>query len=97
MDTETKPPEPAHGPNDKAAIRHRPVTDPREMASLVMTRMNVVIAKKDELALAIHRLSEITQQLTRSYGEQLLTIEQLRSQGNAPETSKASDPPSAIQ
>jgi hypothetical protein len=68
---------------------HRAVTDPREVASLVMQRMNVVNTKKDELAIAIHGLIDITQQLTRTYGEQLLAIEQLRRRIKALEAAAA--------
>jgi hypothetical protein len=68
---------------------HRAVTDPREVASLVMQRMNVVSTKKDELAIAIHGLIDITQQLTRTYGEQLLAIDQLRRRINALEAAAA--------
>jgi hypothetical protein len=83
MDTQTPSAQPASAVLDRAAPRHRPVTDPRDLASLVITRMNVVNAKKDELSLAIHRLVEVTQQLMRTYAEQVLTIEQLRSRCQA--------------
>src|SRR3954470_9815421 len=57
---------------------HRAITDPREVAGVVMARMNLVTAKKDELSMAINGLVDMTQQLTRVYSEQLLAIEQLR-------------------
>jgi hypothetical protein len=40
--------------------------------------MSVVNTKKDELTMAINGLVELTQQLTRTYAEQMLAIEQLR-------------------
>jgi hypothetical protein len=57
---------------------HRAVSDPREVARAVVTRMAQVNAKKDELTLAINGLIDITQQLTRTYAQQLLAVEQLR-------------------
>jgi hypothetical protein len=57
---------------------HRAVSDPREVARVVVTRMAQVNAKKDELTQAINGLIDITQQLTRTYAQQLLAVEQLR-------------------
>jgi hypothetical protein len=56
----------------------RVISDPREVAKLVIERMNLVTTRKDELSVAIHGLLEITQQLTRTYAQQLLTTDQLR-------------------
>lgn len=67
----------------------RAISDPREVATVVMARMNQVNAKKDELAVAIHALVDITQQLTRSYGQQLVAIEQLRRRVKALEAAAA--------
>ncbi len=55
----------------------RPVSDPREVATLVMARMNMVNAKKDELTIAIKGLSDVTQQLAHAYAEQVKALEQL--------------------
>ena len=79
---------------------HRAVSDPREVATVVMARMNLVNAKKDELAMAINGLVDITQQLTRTYAEQLLAIEQLRRRVKALEAAAASgtaQPPTTVQ
>lgn len=56
----------------------RAVTHPREVAAVVMARMNQVIARKDELGIAVHGLMQVMQQLARIHDEQLLAIEQLR-------------------
>ena len=56
----------------------RPISDPRDVATVVMARMNLVNTKKDELTAAINGLVDLTQQLTRTYAEQLMAIEQLR-------------------
>jgi hypothetical protein len=63
-------------PAEKPA--RRPITDPREVAAVVMGRMKLVKAKRDELSLAIDGLLDITNQLTRVYAEQLMAIEVLR-------------------
>jgi hypothetical protein len=79
---------------------HRAVSDPREVATIVMARMNQVNAKKDELAIAIHALLDVTQQLTRTYAEQSLAIEQLRRRVKALEAmaaGQAATPPSTVQ
>jgi hypothetical protein len=56
----------------------RAISDPREVAALVMARMKQAKAKKDELGLAMEALVDITQQLTRTYGAQQVVIEHLR-------------------
>jgi predicted nucleic acid-binding Zn-ribbon protein len=56
----------------------RAISDPREVAAVVMGRMNQVKSRKEELNIAIDGLVEITQQLTRAYGAQLVAVEQLR-------------------
>lgn len=56
----------------------RAISDPREVTAVVMARMNQVNARKDELAVAINALVDITEQLTRTYSAQLLAVEQLR-------------------
>jgi hypothetical protein len=67
--------------NNNQARGQRPpgkaVSDPREVATLVLARMNVVNNKKDELTIAIKGLSDITQQLSLAYAEQLRAIERL--------------------
>ncbi len=55
----------------------RSVSDPREVAAVIMARMNIVNAKKDELTIAIKGLTDITQQLARAYGEQVQLIDRL--------------------
>ncbi|MEJ5989220.1 hypothetical protein WG902_04420 [Ramlibacter sp. PS3R-8] len=108
MSTQTKTTEasPAATTNAAAARpadrKQRAISDPREVASVVMARMNLVNAKKDELAIAIHGLVDIAQQLTRSYGEQLLAMEQLRRRVKELEQAAAStaavgDRPASIQ
>ncbi|HEX7889855.1 MAG TPA: hypothetical protein VF522_10890 [Ramlibacter sp.] len=72
----------------------RAITHPREVAAVVMARMNQVNAKKDELGVSIHGLMEVMQQLTKIHDEQLLAIEQLRRRVKALETGTAGGQPS---
>jgi hypothetical protein len=53
------------------------LSDPREIATVVMARMNLINAKKDELTMAIKGLTDLTQQLVRAYARQMQVIEQL--------------------
>jgi hypothetical protein len=48
-----------------------------------------VHAKKDELAVAIDGLADITRQLTRSYAAQIVAVEQLRKRVQALEAPPA--------
>ena len=80
------------GKDPEGKPARRTVSDPREVAGLVMHRLNFVNAKKDELAIAIHGLVDITQQLTRTYAEQLLAIEQLRRRVKALEAATGNGP-----
>lgn len=69
----------------------RTVSDPRDVATLVMSRMSMVNAKKDELTIAIKGLSDVTQQLAHAYGEQMKAIEKLVKRVKALEAAGAAD------
>jgi hypothetical protein len=102
IETTTQPqaaePSKATTPENKPAPRV--ISQPREVAAVVMARMHLVRAKKEELNVALNGLVDITQQLTRAYAEQLTTIEQLRRRvkelEGAPATATA-DPAPAVQ
>ena len=53
------------------------ISDPRQIATVIMARMNLINAKKDELTIAIKGLSDLTQQLVQAYAGQMQVIEQL--------------------
>ena len=53
------------------------ITDPREIAAIVMAQMGVVNAKKEDLAKAIKTLTDMTQQLVVAYAQQARFIERL--------------------
>ena len=62
-----------------AAPRPQPqaISDPRQIAAVVMARMNLINTKKDELTIAIKGLTDLTQQLVQAYAAQMQVIEQL--------------------
>ena len=66
----------------------RTVSHPREVAALVLTQIDQVNAKKDELTIAIKALTDLTKQLATSYANQMLAIEQLTRRVNALESGK---------
>jgi hypothetical protein len=53
------------------------ISDPRQIAAVVMARMNLINTKKDELTIAIKGLTDFTQQLVQAYATQMQLIEQL--------------------
>ena len=53
------------------------ISDPRQIAAVVMARMNLINAKKDELTIAIKGLTDLTQQLVQAYAGQMQVTEQL--------------------
>src|SRR5215813_7777668 len=53
------------------------ISDPRQIATVVMARMNLINTKKDELTIAIKGLTDLTQQLVQAYAGQMQLIEQL--------------------
>ena len=61
------------------ALRPQPqtISDPRQIAAVVMARMNLINTKKDELTIAMKGLTDLTQQLVQAYAAQMQAIEQL--------------------
>ena len=55
----------------------RVISNPNDVASLVLAQLNHVNGKKDELTIAIKGLADTTQQLVRAYAEHMRTIQQL--------------------
>ena len=53
------------------------IADPRQIAAVLMARMNLINTKKDELTIAIKGLTDLTQQLVQAYAAQMQVIEQL--------------------
>ncbi len=59
------------------ASRQVAISNPNEVASLVLVQIDAVNAKKDELTIAIKGLTDVTKQLVRAYGEHTKRIQQL--------------------
>ena len=58
----------------------RVISDPNEVAQLVMMRIDNVNAKKDELTIAIKALADTAKQLVQVYGNQQAQITKLEKQ-----------------
>ena len=58
----------------------RVISDPNEVAQLVMMRIDHVNAKKDELTIAIKALADTAKQLVQVYGNQQAQITKLEKQ-----------------
>ena len=59
------------------------ITDPREIAAIVMAQIGVVNAKKEELGTAIKTMTDLTQQLVMAYAQQARFIERLAQRAKA--------------
>jgi len=59
--------------NEKKA-KPRVISNPNEVASLVLMQIDNVSTKKDELTIAIKGLSDVSKQLVRAYGENIKVI-----------------------
>lgn len=65
---------------DKSTSKSRPrsITNPSDVAALVLTQLNTVSNKKDELTIAIKGLSDICQQLVYAYSDHTKVIKELK-------------------
>ena len=86
-------PTPAATPASEAQSR-KVITDPREIAAIVMAQMGVVNAKKEDLAKAIKTLTDMTQQLVVAYAQQARFIERLAQRAKALEVKPNGSEPS---
>jgi len=70
---------PMRPPAGDAPVAPQPqtISDPRQIAAVVMARMNLINTKKDELTIAMKGLTDLTQQLVQAYAAQMQVIEQL--------------------
>lgn len=64
--------------NNAQQRQPRAISNPNDVAALVMAQLNNVNGKKDELTIAIKGLMDTTSQLVRAYGEHVKTIAQLQ-------------------
>src|SRR5262252_7312687 len=68
---------PATAPQVAPRPQPQAISDPRQIAAVIMARMNLINTKKDELTIAIKGVTDLTQQLVQSYAGQMQVIEQL--------------------
>ena len=53
------------------------ISNPNDVANLVLIQIDSVNAKKDELTIAVKGLADLTKQLVRAYGEHTKRIQEL--------------------
>ena len=63
--------------DNRAKGKPRILTNPQDVAGLVMLHIDQVNSKKDELTLAIKGLADTAKQLTRAYAQQQQAIAKL--------------------
>src|SRR5262245_59390375 len=68
---------PATAPQVAPRPQPQAISDPRQIAAVIMARMNLINTKKDELTIAIKGVTDLTQQLVQAYTGQIQMIEQL--------------------
>lgn len=70
----------AKGNGQKASNTTKPrvISNPGDVAGLVMMQVDAVNAKKDELTIAIKGLTDTTKQLVRAYAEHAKVIAKLQ-------------------
>lgn len=56
----------------------RVISNPNDVASLVLMQVDAVNAKKDELTIAIKGLADLAKQLVRAYAQNAQTIQKLQ-------------------
>lgn len=61
----------------------RVITNPNDVAAVVMMQVDAVNAKKDELTIAVKGLADMAKQLVRAYTEHTRAIEKLQSRVKA--------------
>ncbi|MBU1777707.1 MAG: hypothetical protein KJ899_13865 [Gammaproteobacteria bacterium] len=75
--TSTPQTKPAKANGKPQAKQQRIISDPKEVAQLVMMRIDQVNSKKDELTIAVKGLADTAKQLVSVYAKQQAQIEKL--------------------
>ncbi len=75
----------AQNGKSKQGQRRQPrvITNPNDVAAVVMMQVDAVNAKKDELTIAIKGLADTAKQLVRAYAEHTRVIEKLQARVKA--------------
>lgn len=71
-----------------SAKQPRVISNPNDVASLVLMQVDAVNAKKDELTIAIKGLADIAKQLVRAYAANAQAIKKLQMRVQALEKEK---------
>lgn len=66
----------------------RVISNPNDVASLVLMQVDAVNAKKDELTIAIKGLADLAKQLVRAYAQNAQAIQKLQMRVQALEKEK---------
>lgn len=69
---------PLNGKHAQPKRTPRVISDPNQVAQLVMMHLDAVNTKKDELTLTIKGLTDVTRQLARAYAQHTRTIQALQ-------------------
>ncbi len=64
------------------------ISNPNDVANLVLIQIDSVNAKKDELTIAVKGLADLTKQLVRAYGEHTKRIQELEAKMKTVEKSE---------
>lgn len=82
MQRETKATKTNGSGNTESKAPGRVISNPGDVAGLVMMQVDNVNAKKDELTIAIKGLTDTTKQLVRAYAEHAKVIQKLQQRVN---------------
>ncbi|OGI41219.1 MAG: hypothetical protein A2140_08020 [Candidatus Muproteobacteria bacterium RBG_16_62_13] len=78
MSSETgTPPEKSRVNGQSKGKQPRVISNPNDVAGLVMMQIDAVSSKKDDLTIAIKGLADTAKQLVRAYAQQQAAIEKL--------------------
>ncbi len=58
--------------------QQRVISNPEDIAKLVMMQIDAIGARKDDLTVALRRLTDTTRQLARAYAQQTAVIQGMR-------------------
>lgn len=77
-------------PSKQRAAGNKPrvISNPSDVASLVLMQVDAVNAKKDELTIAIKGLADLAKQLVRAYAQNAQAIQKLQMRVQALEKKK---------
>lgn len=75
--TTERPAQAAKGNGQQKGKPPRVISNPKDVAGLVLMQIDTVNARKDELTIAVKGLADTAKQLVRAYSQQAMAIEKL--------------------